>query len=201
MNKEKMTAKVAEVLEAQDIVESFLDEIELTAGQHKQAIVELEQEVAKHTEALGMADDLGQAGLIRKKIKDTEEQIELVKMVNENKVRAKYQELENKAEAFFAVHKEAQNDFTELEKVMIATTGLGQLRDNSELMTGFAYTLNNSFTGVRTILLDTKIVSLAEQNMMYRGYHLGQRGLMTELSEFEHKVNPYIYQLKSAGKL
>lgn len=202
MNTEKMTKTITEVLDAKDAVDAFLDEIELTEAQHKQAIAELEQELAGHNEALGMAEDLGQAGLIRQQIKDTKEQIELVKMVNENKVRTKYQILADMAESFFAVHKDAGAKFDELDKVMLATTGLGALKDNMELMQGFANTLNFSFAGVRQILLDTGIVPMSEQNLRYRGkYHLGQRGLLSELNSFNAKVAGYVRDLKYVGKL
>lgn len=202
MNKEKMTAKVADVLEAKEAVNSFLDEIEFTAGQHGQAVTEMQEQLAKQNEAFKMATDLSEAKMLKAQVSSTEEDMELVKQVSEAKVSAMYQELENKAEAFFAVHKEADAEFRELDKAMMANTGLGQLQEHMELMSGFANTLNNSFAGVRAILLDTKIVPMSEQNGRYKGkYHLGQRGLVTELNEFNYKVAGYVRDLRSAGKL
>lgn len=192
-----MSSKVAEVLAKRVAIEEYLDSMELTAGQHKQALQELYKELASHTEAMTMADDLGQAGLIRQQIKATEEQIELVKMVNENKVNTMKKTLADKADAFFGCHAEAVTEFKELDKEMIAITSLRQLKEQTEMMRGIANTLNNSLSDVKLVLIDEGIITQADK--FYAGYHLNQRELMSELSNFEFKVNPYIRELTAKG--
>lgn len=196
-----MTNKVTEVTEAFNNVRDYLDVIEETTAQHGQALTELEQELQTQQEAFSMAQDLGEAKLLQQQIKDTEANQELIQQVNKAKVNAMYAELEDKAEAFFKVHKEAVQSFRELDNAIVVNTSLGELENNIELMRGFERSLNGAFAGVRNILLDTKIVSQAEQNRQFKGYHLGQRGLTTGLLSFQIKVSSYVRDLKGAGLL
>lgn len=202
MTTEKMTQKVLELQEVKDAVEAFLEEIEVTTRQYNQAVSELEEQVENLQESLGVATDLAEAKSIKQKINDTQDEIELVKQVSNAKVDAMYETLGDKAESFFVVHKEAVAVFKELDKQMIANTGLGALKSNLELMNGFARSVNFTFADVRKILLTTGIVPVEEQNRMFRGkYHLGQAGLSTELNSFYAKVSEYMYGLERADLL
>ncbi|WP_066047048.1 hypothetical protein [Robertmurraya korlensis] len=195
-----MSNKIAEVLAKRGAFEDYLEDIELTKAQHGQAIVELEEELAGHKEAFAMADDLGAAKLLKQQISSTEEEIELVKQVNKAKIATMFEILGDLAESYFACHTEAITLFRELDNEMVVNTGLGVLAENRSIMEGFATTLNSSFSQVRNILLDTGIVAQADQNKRFRGkYHLGQRGLISELITFESKVRAYVSELKAKG--
>lgn len=200
MNKEKMTVKVAEVMEQYHGVIDYLEEIETVEAQHGQAVAELEDELTGHKEAFTMAEDLGQAKMIKAQIKATEEDIELVKSVNRAKVLSMYGTLGDKADAFFSNNTEAVTVFRELDKEMVANTSLSQLEANLETMRGFASAINNSFAGVRGILLETKLVAQADQNKRYMNkHHLGRQNIQSELVTFENRVRTYVRELKSAG--
>lgn len=199
MTVEKMMQKVNKVQDVRDAVEAFLDEIEANKAMLNQASIEVEETLANLQESFKTTTDLNEAKKLKQKITDAEEELALVKQVSEAKVNVMYEKLADKAEEFFTVHKDAVADFKTLDKYMIANTGLGALKANKEIMSGFADALNMSFAGVKHILIDTGIVAVSEQNGRFKGTHLGQRALVTELVNFEYKVSRYIYDLKSAG--
>ncbi|KGA98119.1 hypothetical protein AJ85_18570 [Alkalihalobacillus alcalophilus ATCC 27647 = CGMCC 1.3604] len=194
-----LTAKVAEVQEAREVVDIVMDSIEELESSGKEVLVKMEQELQVLQEALTMAQDLGEARLIKQQIHSLQEDLELQQAVTEAQIKAMYVELEDKAEAFFAVHKSACFLFRTVDNYMIVNTSLSELSATMEKMQGFSNALSGRFAGVRAILLDTKIVALEEQNMPYRGTHLGQRDLNTKLMEFDYEIRPYIRQLRTSG--
>jgi len=201
MNKmlKEMTEKVAMVQESYHEVLHFVDEIEEVVASGKDALAELEEQMVKHQEALTMAQDLGEAKLIKQQIVALAEDMELLQSVNKAKELSMMATLSDKAEQSLLANKDAVELFRALDKEMVANTSLGQLKSHIELMSGFASALNNSFASVRNILLDTKIVTHENQNRQYRGIHLGRAGVQSELTNFEYHVRPYIQKVKQAG--
>jgi hypothetical protein len=203
MNKETMikgmVTKVAEVQDAQEAVFSFLEEIEDTVASGVEAVETMEQELQALQEALSMAQDLGEAKLIKGQMDAKAEDIELQKAVNAGKKKAKYAELEDKAEAFFKAHKSAVTMFGALDDKMILETSLSELTEAKEKMTGFSRALANDFASVRQVLLDEGIVANENQNRTYRGTHLGQVAKESRLTKFEYQIRPVINELRQAG--
>jgi hypothetical protein len=201
MNKmlKEMTEKVAMVQESYHEVLDFVDKIEETVASGKDAFSELEEQMANHQEALTMAQDLGEAKLIKQQIDALAEDMELLQSVNKAKELSMMTTLSDKAEQSLLANKNAVELFRALDKEMVANTSLAQLKSHIELMSGFASALNNSFASVRNILLDTKIVAHENQNRQYRGIHLGRAGVQSELTNFEYHVRPYIQKVKQAG--
>ena len=184
-----------------DAVVRHFEEIETAQAQHSQAIVELQEQLSAYEESFASADSLAKAKQFKQFIEETKEELELIKQVNKAKVLVMYATLSDLAEEFFSVHKDTVAQFREFDKEMVATTGLGALDDNLEILNNIAFSLNSTFAEVRNILLDTGIVSQAEQNNRFRNTHLGQRGQVSELVSFEVEVRAYKYQLKKAGIL
>lgn len=194
-----MTAKVNEVKDARKAVEAVLDGIEELKAEGKEALVKMEHELQAKQEALTMAQDMGEAKLIKQQIDSLQEDIELQKAVTEAKVKGMTADIEDKAEAFFKSHKSASFLYNAVDNYMILNTNLSNLYTNMELMQGFSRALSGSFAGVKAILLDTGIVAQADQNRIYKGIHLGQRDKESELVNYEYKIRPYINQLRSSG--
>jgi hypothetical protein len=194
-----MAGKVAEVQDAQEAVFSFLEEIEEAVASGAEAVETMEQELQALQESLSMAQDLGEAKLIKGQMDAKAEDIELQKAVNAGKKKAKYAELEDKAEAFFKAHKSAVTMFGALDDKRILETSLSELTEAKETMTGFSRALAGAFASVRQVLLDEKIVSSENQNRLYRGIHLGQVAKESRLTQFEYQIRPVINELRQAG--
>ncbi|MFC0235142.1 hypothetical protein [Fictibacillus phosphorivorans] len=205
MNKETMikdmTAKVTEVIDAKDAVLDIVENIEDVVLEGKEKVAQLEAELKAKRDALDTFTDIGEARLAKAEINNLVEDIELQIAVNAGKAKAMHTELEEKAEEFFKVHKSGIFLFRAVDNFFVANTSLLLLQDDKELMSGFASALNASFKAVRQILLDAEIVSQEDQNKSYKGYHLGQRELVTELLTFDSKIRAYAQGLKLAGKL
>lgn len=168
MNKVEMLkeleAKVLEVREAQGAVYDFLDEIDEAKAEGVVVVAEAEATVQAKKEALNTITDLGELKLAQAEIRALEEEVELLKVVNANKANAMLEELGNKADAFFKVHKSAKFLYQAVDNVLVANTSLTELAETKATMTALGQDLNNSFKAVRQVLLDTKIVALADQN-------------------------------------
>jgi hypothetical protein len=194
-----MTAKVTDLLEVVDAVESFLEEIEETATSGAEAVTEMEAQLVGHQEALAMAQDIGEAKLIKGQMNALAEDIELQKAVNAGKKKAMYVQLEDKAEEAFKAHKSAVFMYRTVDDYFILNTTLATLSEDKETMTGFARALGNAFASVRNILLDEGIVANENQNRTYRGIHLGQRGQESRLTKFEYQIRPVMNELRQSG--
>jgi hypothetical protein len=194
-----MTGKVAEVMEAQEAVFSFLDEIEDTVAQGAEAVQQVELIIAERKEELKQFTDLERMRTAQAHIKSLEDDIELLQIVANNKKDTLKGQLEDKAEAFFKEHKSAVFFFRTIDAYMVNNTTLATLSEDKETMTGFSRALANAFASVRQVLLDEGIVANEDQNRLYRGIHLGQVAPETELSTFEYTVRPYLLKLKQAG--
>ncbi|MDG5789666.1 hypothetical protein QA612_19600 [Evansella sp. AB-P1] len=197
----EMTAKITEVQDARDNVESFLEVIEETASDNRATVRGLEDELQKAQEALTVSVDIGESRMLKAQADAIEQDISLTQQVAQAKITKMYQELEDKVERFFNAHKGAVKMYQELDAYYVANTSLSALKEDAKLLSNFATELNNSFRAVRQVLLDTGLVSQAEQNKSYRGQHLGARDLVTELWTYESKVRGYVQQLQQAGKL
>lgn len=194
-----MTVKVTDVLDARNVVDEFADALEEAKASGQEAVEQLEAELQKKKEALPLAQDLGEAKLIKQEIDSLTDDIELQKAVNAAKVTKMKAELEDKVEAFFKVHKSAKFMFQGIDNYIVVNTSLSELTETKELMRGFINALDGSFAGVRQVLLDEGIVSFENQNKVYKGIHLGQRGLETKLYELEYRIKPFINELRAYG--
>lgn len=203
MNKVEMLkeleAKVLEVREAQGAVYDFLDEIDEAKAEGVEAVAEAEATVQAKKDALATITDLGELKLAQAEIKALEEDVELLKVVTANKANAMLEELGDKADAFFKLHKSAKFLYQAVDNILVANTSLSELAETKATMNKYATQLNSAFAGVRHLLLDTKIVAQADQNRNFKGTHLGQRDLTTELDVFESKVRSYMQVLKTSG--
>lgn len=203
MNKQTMTKemelKINEVQEARNTVFTFVDEIEDAVQAGEQTVSAMETELSGQRNSLTMAQDLGEAKLIKNQIDRIQEDLELQKAVNVGKKKAMYEQLANKAEEFLKVHKSAVFLFKSVDDFYLVNTSLSELTVAKEMLQGFASQLSVSFAGVRNILLDTGIVAMADQNRMYRGIYLGQIVRETQLSEFKSRVQPFLNDLSRAG--
>ena len=191
-----MTERVKEVAEAGQAVNSVMDAIEDTKASAKQTLSALEHELQDKQEALAKAQDVTKAKALRKEIASLEEDIELEKTVGQARVNARIVEIEDKAEAFFALHKSARFMYSAVDKHMILNTSLSELTEAKKTMQGFSRELANDFSRVTAILRATGIVTQA--TVQYKGIHLGQSSIQTELSNFDNKVRGYIHSLKGA---
>lgn len=194
-----MQDTVEKVMEQYQGVNEFLDSMETAKAQHAQAITELEEQVAGLQETFSQATDLTQAKQLKNDMDSITDEIELVKQVNKAKVFSMLGTLSEKAVAVLKANTEAVAMFKELDNEMVANTSLKQLQANIELMQSFASDINNSFRGVRNILLDTKLVATADQNKVYAGIHLGRAGIQSELVAYEIKVRSYMRELIAKG--
>lgn len=197
----EMTGKVAEVQEAQDTVFSFLEEIEEIVAEGAETVKQMEAVIEAKKEAMSLLTGFGEAKLAKAEIDSLEEDMELLKQINDNKVKTMKAELVDKVDAFFVVHKGAVFFFNAVDAHFVTNTTLATIAEDEQTMTGFANGLANSFASVRQVLLDEKIVTIQDQNRLYRGTHLGQTGKVTELMDFHRLVRGYISQLKAKGIL
>lgn len=195
----EMTGKVAEVLETQDTVNEFLNEIEDAVTSGAKAVSEMETIVQAKKEGMTIYTELGEVKLAKTEIHSLIEEMELLKQVNANKVKAMYRQLEDKAEEFFNIHRSALILFKSVDDFYLLNTSLSELTESKIMLQGFANQLAYSFAGVRNLLLDTGIVAIGDQNKSYRGIHLGQIVRETQLAEFVTKVRPFINDLNRAG--
>jgi gamma-glutamyltranspeptidase len=198
---EDMNVKLNEVLDAQDTVSKFLDEIEETVASGERELKALQDKLVTTQDALSNSIDMSEAKATKAKINKLAEEIELQMAVNTGKTKVMYSQLEDKIESFFLIHKGAKFFSDSVDAVFVNNTTLATLIEDKETMISFTNSLYNSFGAVRGILLDTKIVPANEQNLLYRGTHLGQHLRNTELIAFENLVRPYMGQLKAQGKL
>jgi hypothetical protein len=203
MNKETMitgmVTKVAEVQDAQEAVFSLLEEIEEIVAEGAEAVAQMESVIEGKKEAMTIFTKFGEVKLAQAEIKALEEDAELLKQVNVNKVKAMYAEIEDVAEAFFKEHKSAVTMFGALDDKLMLETGLAELTEAKETMTGFSRALANAFASVRQVLLDEGIVANENQNRLYRGIHLGQVAKESRLTKFEYQIRPVINELRQAG--
>ncbi|MBM7691146.1 hypothetical protein JOC77_000551 [Peribacillus deserti] len=197
----QMTGKVAEVMEAQEAVFSFLDEIEETVAEGAEAVEQMAQVVQAKKEAMTTSTEFGEVKLAQTEINSLEEDMELLKQINDNKARAMKATLEDKAEAFFVAHKGAVFFFGIVDTHFVANTSLATIAEDEQTLTGFGDDLANSFSSVRMMLLDENIVAQENQNRLYRGIHLGQAGKVTELRAYHSLVRGYARELKAKGTL
>lgn len=200
---EEMTAKVNEVIDARDAVYEHLQEIEEAVASGQEQVAQLEQELQNQQDALSMAQNLGEAKLIKQKIDSLAEDIELQKTVNTSKSNGTASGLADKADAFFKAHKSASFLYGTVDNYFLANTCLANFQEDKGILAGFANTLNNSFKGVKQVLLDTKLCEVNGNYVSFRGNYLGQRDLKTELEVFEAqcKLRQFVYESYRAGKL
>ncbi|MEQ6375745.1 hypothetical protein RZN25_02730 [Bacillaceae bacterium S4-13-56] len=195
----EMTAKLEEVQTAKEAVYTFVDEIEDKLAEGEKDVSALEQDLQAKQEVLSIITDIGEAKLAKQEIKLIVEEIELTNSVTEAKVKTMKVELENKIEEYFKIHKSAHFLFRAVDNYFVLNTSISSLAKDKETIDAFAQSLNGSFRGVRQVLLDIGIVTIADQNKQYRGTHLGQRDLMSELTNFEYEIRPYVNHLRSSG--
>jgi hypothetical protein len=190
---------MAELKEAQGAVYDFMEQVDEDKAEGAMAVAEAQAEITAKREALKTFTDVGELRNAQQEINNKEQDVELLKQVTENKVTAMKGQLEELVVAFFAVHKSATFLFRAVDNHLVANTSLSELAQAKATMSGHANTLQYAFSGVRQVLLDEKIVSNQEQNKNWRGTHLGQRIVTTELDVFESKIRSYIHTLKVSG--
>jgi hypothetical protein len=194
-----LSEKVDEVQQASEAVVAVLVSIEDLEAVGMDKVTALVQELESKQEALLLAQDLSEAKQIKQQINSLQEDIELQRAINAGSGTALKTELEDKAVAFFDVHKSAKSVFQSVDNYILINTCLSDLKEAKETMQGYAWVISSCFARVRATLLDTSIVALNDQNITYRGIHLGQRELQTGLYTFECKVRSYLTQLRAAG--
>ncbi len=204
MNKETMikdmTAKVAEVATAQEVLDILLSEIEAEQAEGKQTVAELQEQIAEAEESLQYVTDMSEAKLLKQQIKSLQEEQELTQTVAGARANNYVPEIEEKAEAFFKVHKSAKFLYGTVDNYFLAHTSLASFQEDKATMQGFAKDLNNPFKAVSQVLVDEGI---AQPNKVYKGIHLGQSEQRTELEVFEAqcKLKKFVYESYKAGKL
>jgi hypothetical protein len=202
-NKETMikelTVKITEVQEARDAVEAVMEAIDELASSCNEQITQIEADIVARKEGLKLITDLEGLRKAQTEINTLQDDVELVKQVKGNKAKSLLEEVENKAVEFFNTHRVAKSVFNTVDEYMLINTSLSELSDAKEQMSGYINCIDKNFAQVRSILLDTKIVSVEDQNRSYRGFHLGQHNRGTQFLDFEYHINSYKHQLISRG--
>ena len=191
--------KVAEVKQASQAVNEFVELMDEAVSEGAEAVAQLESVIKVKQEALNTFTDMGEARLAKAEINNFIEELELQKAVNVGKRSAMVAELEDVIEAFFTAHKKAVFMYRNVDDYCLVNTSLSELSATKDKMQGFSNQLAVHFAGARNILLDEGIVAMADQNKMYRGIHLGQVGKATQLAEFASRVQPFLNDLSRAG--
>lgn len=203
MNKETMikelSASINEAVKTSQEVVNFLDVIEDTVVEDKEAVASLEAHLQTKMDTLLTFTDLEKAKVAQAEITNLETELSLLKNINEAKVKAQKVELEDKAEAFFVIHKTTKFKLVAVDSYLVANTSLSELTETLQMVKGLSHELHSTFSTVRNILLDTGIVANENQNKQYRGIHLGQALYYTKLIEFEYEVKDYMQVLKATG--
>ena len=178
---QEMANKVLELETAQDKVAEVVDKLEDAKGKDAEAIVELQEQLEQIDQDKLEATDVTSAKKLIKKAKDIQEEIELTKGVNQARAKQRTQELEDVAEELFSAHKKTDFLYKSLETTYKKTVSVNSLQEDNELLADFAKTINNAFAYTRSVLIDFEIVSRSDANRQYKGIHLGQRSLHTDL--------------------
>ena len=197
----ELTVKGTELQEAVQVVYAVMDAIDETVAEGNEQLAELDIDIVAKQEAFAGITELKLLKQSQEEINSIKADVNLVKQVIDNKVKVMYSEIEDKAEQFFKVHKSALELFKTVDDYMLVNTTLTELRDVNAVMTEYANDFYRAFSEVRNVLLDTKIVAEKNQNLVYRGCHLGQIRRNTLLLDFEYKIQGYMQQLKAQGLL
>lgn len=199
--KKEIQDTVKEVLEFRNAVLNVQEGIEESVELGKGAVSQLENELSVKQDDLSSVTDMAEAKQLKAEIDGLKSDIELQQSVNKAKSLIMMSELEDKAVQFFDKQRKAISHFNTIDTYFLNTSSISTMKEDIEFLQDIALDLNNSFKSVRHILLDTGIVSVAEQNKSYKGHHLGKRDVVSELVSFEYKIRPITNQLKQAGKI
>jgi hypothetical protein len=200
MNKDnliqEMTVKAQDVTNASIAVTTYQEEIKQILSEDKATVSDLEQELKNLKDNFSSYTDKAEAKVAWGEIKALEEEIELTRAVNAGKDKVLFAELEIKSEKFFALHKIAVTLFDTVDNYFLANTTLSELSQAEKLLDGFACKLDFDFSDVQRTMLDAGIVKVTEQNLVWRGTHLGQQRRYTQLAYFLRDARNTIDTLK-----
>lgn len=205
MNKETVMKDMQEKLEelntAKQAVNDFVAAMEEQAEENTAEVGQLKAELMAMKESLALVADFTKAKLLKAEIDELKADIELQEQVASAKHQAQLNELSELAEEFLNVNKAVRFFFTTVDKYFLSNTSLSELEENVEYLNGVAQEINFSLKFIRQILLDTGLIASSEQNKNYKGYHLGQRDVVSELDVFKTRISQMVYEYKRAGIL
>lgn len=181
----ELEESIAELKAVREVITDIEKEINTAKAEGAKAIQKLKTELEAVQKDKAFTTDVSIAKNLGKKAQELQEDISLQEGVitavfNKNKA-----ELEERIEELYSAHSRAEGKFHTLFREYKETTCLRSVADDSTLLSGFMYQINDAFRFAKQALIRQGIITQAD--IMYtisnKRIHLGRSGLYLDLRD------------------
>jgi hypothetical protein len=176
-----MVEKINELNTALDNLSAIVADYEDALASGTDAFKDMQDKLEQAQAEKAQATDIASAKKLAKKVAELEADMELQRGVNVAVASNKLTEVDGAITDLLNTHKTASFLFGSVKAECRATVSLRSLKEDTELLTGFATKINNSLRIAVRNLIDFGFITQADSSRAYKGIHLGQRPLVANL--------------------